>query len=142
MTSGRMAARQRPEDGRPPRPENGRPAVRLLTRGRWRMLAACQSIDPELFFPVSASGKSLEQVTAAKAVCAACPVRQECLAFAFRTGQAHGIWGGLTVEERQQALRREDNHPFYPPSLLAPGNEQGDQIGDEENGHAQAFSGK
>jgi WhiB family transcriptional regulator, redox-sensing transcriptional regulator len=113
MTSGRMAARQRPEDGRP--------AVRLLTRGRWRMLAACQSIDPELFFPVSASGKSLEQVTAAKAVCAACPVRQECLAFAFRTGQVHGIWGGLTAEERQQALRREDNHPPYPARLLAPG---------------------
>jgi WhiB family redox-sensing transcriptional regulator len=85
------------------------------------MLAACQSIDPELFFPVSASGKSLEQVTAAKAVCAACPVRQECLAFAFRTGQVHGIWGGLTAEERQQALRREDNHPPYPARLLAPG---------------------
>jgi WhiB family redox-sensing transcriptional regulator len=101
MTSGRMAARQRPEDDRP--------TVRLMTRGRWRMLAACQSIDPELFFPVSASGKSLEQVTAAKAVCAACP------AFALRTGQVHGIWGGLTVEERQQALRREDNHPLSLP---------------------------
>jgi WhiB family transcriptional regulator, redox-sensing transcriptional regulator len=127
MTSGRMAARQRPEDDRP--------TVRLMTRGRWRMLAACQSIDPELFFPVSASGKSLEQVTAAKAVCAACPVRRECLAFALRTGQVHGIWGGRTVEERHQALREEDNRTRSPDParLLAHGNEQGDQIGDEED---------
>jgi WhiB family redox-sensing transcriptional regulator len=97
--------------------------MRLFTHGYWRMLAACQSIDPELFFPVSTSGKSLEQVTAAKAVCAACPVRQECLAFALRTGQGHGIWGGLTVEERQQALRAKDNGGRSPDSvrLLAPG---------------------
>jgi WhiB family transcriptional regulator, redox-sensing transcriptional regulator len=110
-----MAARQRPEDDRP--------RVRLFTHGRWRMLAACQSIDPELFFPVSASGKSLEQVTAAKAVCAACPVRRECLAFAFRTGQVHGIWGGRTAEERHQALREEDNRTRSPDParLRAPG---------------------
>ncbi len=105
-----MWPRQR-RAGPRPRSDDDLPTARLLTHGYWRVLAACQSIDPELFFPVSASGKSLEQVTAAKAVCAACPVRQECLAFAFRTGQAHGIWGGLTVEERQQALRREDNYP-------------------------------
>jgi WhiB family redox-sensing transcriptional regulator len=78
--------------------------MRLLTHGYWRMLAACKSSDPELFFPVSATGKSLEQVTAAKAVCAVCPVRQECLAFALQTGQGHGIWGGRTAEERQQRL--------------------------------------
>jgi WhiB family redox-sensing transcriptional regulator len=79
------------------------PTVRFLARGDWRLRAACQSVDPDLFFPISASGRSLEQVTAAKAICAACPVRRECLAFALITGQAHGVWGGLTQEERQQA---------------------------------------
>ena len=73
-----------------------------LTERNWRLLAACQSFDPELFFPVSSAGKSLEQVAEARAVCACCLVRRQCLAFALRTRQAHGIWGGLTAQERDQ----------------------------------------
>jgi Transcription factor WhiB/Major intrinsic protein len=57
----------------------------------WRQLAACRHADPELFFPVSASGPSLDQVTQAKAICAGCPVRRYCLAFALHTRQDHGI---------------------------------------------------
>ena len=75
-------------------------ASRLITRGYWRSAAACRSADPELFFPISDSGKSLEQVAEAKAICAGCPVRNECLAFALRTGQVYGIWGGTTTHER------------------------------------------
>jgi WhiB family transcriptional regulator, redox-sensing transcriptional regulator len=67
----------------------------------WRSAAACQDADPDLFFPLSASGKSLEQAGRAKAICAGCPARQPCLAFALRTAQLHGIWGGLTEEERR-----------------------------------------
>jgi WhiB family transcriptional regulator, redox-sensing transcriptional regulator len=74
-----------------------------LPRGEdWRSAAACQDTDPDLFFPVSGSGRSLDQAEQAKAVCAGCPVRPSCLAFALRTGQAHGIWGGLTEEERRE----------------------------------------
>ena len=58
-----------------------------------------------LFFPVSKAGQSLEQIARAKAVCAGCPVRRQCLAFALRTGQVHGIWGSLTEEERHQAAK-------------------------------------
>ena len=57
----------------------------------WRQLAACRHADPELFFPVSASGPSLDQVTQAKTICAGCPVRRYCLAFALHTRQDHGI---------------------------------------------------
>jgi WhiB family redox-sensing transcriptional regulator len=71
----------------------------------WRVMAACQSLDPELFFPISTAGKSLEQVAEAKQVCARCLVQPECLTFARQTGQAHGIWGGLTEEERIQVAR-------------------------------------
>jgi len=39
-------------------------------------------------------------VAEAKAICAGCPVRNECLAFALRTGQVDGIWGGTTTHER------------------------------------------
>jgi len=73
-----------------------------LPRGEdWRSAAACRDTDPDLFFPVSGSGRSLDQAEQAKAVCAGCPVRPSCLAFALRTGQPHGIWGGLTEEERR-----------------------------------------
>ncbi len=33
------------------------------------------------------------------------PARPRCLAFALRTGQVHGIWGGLTEQERHQAAK-------------------------------------
>ena len=68
----------------------------------WRSVAACQDTDPDLFFPVSGSGKSLEQAVRAKDICSGCTVRRSCLGFALRTGQAHGIWGGLTEEERRE----------------------------------------
>jgi len=66
----------------------------------WRAAAACRSADPDLFFPVSDYGKGLDQVAAAKAICTGCRVRRQCLAFALRTRQVHGIWGGLTERER------------------------------------------
>jgi WhiB family transcriptional regulator, redox-sensing transcriptional regulator len=84
----------------------------------WQVIAACQLVDPELFFPISAAGKSLEQIAEAKKVCARCPVQPECLTFAQRTGQAHGIWGGLTEEERIQVAR--SRQPGAPPVPTAP----------------------
>ena len=59
-----------------------------LIERNWRTLADCQSIDPDLFFPVSPDGKPLEQAAVASAVCACCLVRRQCLAFALRTRQA------------------------------------------------------
>ena len=76
------------------------------TRRHWRSAAACRFADPDLFFPVSSSGRALEQVAEAKAICAGCPVRPECLAFALRTGQLHGVWGGLGEQERYLVWRR------------------------------------
>ena len=98
------------------------PRATGLPRGEdWRSAAACQDTDPDLFFPVSGSGKSLEQVDRAKAICAACPVRRDCLAFALRIGQADGIWGGLTEEERRKpAPVGPGERPARTPDRLAP----------------------
>ncbi|HEV3292850.1 MAG TPA: WhiB family transcriptional regulator [Streptosporangiaceae bacterium] len=65
------------------------------------MLAACRHADRELFFPVSASGPSLDRVTQAKAICGGCPVRRQCLAFALDTRQDHGVWAGISEHERR-----------------------------------------
>lgn len=71
----------------------------------WRSRAACLDVDPELFFPVATDGPVYDaQVTAAKAVCARCPVVAECLAEALAR-IPDGIAGGLTEVERR-ALRR------------------------------------
>ena len=70
----------------------------------WMPRGACQGQDPELFFPVAATGPALAQIIAAKAVCFRCAVRAACLSYALATGQA-GIWGGTTQEERH-AMRR------------------------------------
>jgi WhiB family transcriptional regulator, redox-sensing transcriptional regulator len=72
----------------------------LAAEQNWRSAAACRSADPELFFPISAFGQALEQAAEAKAICVSCHVRRQCLTFALRTRQAHGIWGGMTEEER------------------------------------------
>jgi WhiB family redox-sensing transcriptional regulator len=73
----------------------------LAEKRDWRLVAACRAADPDLFFPPSASGRSVEQIAQAKRICARCTVRAECLAFALRARHAHGVWGGMSEDERQ-----------------------------------------
>jgi WhiB family transcriptional regulator, redox-sensing transcriptional regulator len=70
--------------------------------GSWWDLAACQRVDPELFFPVSQVGPAQLQEARAKAVCAGCAVRENCLDYAMETHQVHGVWGGLGENERRK----------------------------------------
>jgi hypothetical protein len=67
----------------------------------WQQDAACVHHREVDFFP--ARGESVRD---AKAVCAGCPVRVQCLDFALRLKVAHGVWGGLSERERR-TLRRE-----------------------------------
>jgi WhiB family redox-sensing transcriptional regulator len=66
----------------------------------WRDHAACRDADPDLFFPISTSGKSVAQIDKAKAVCRACPVCGPCLRWAVDSGSA-GVWGATTEDERR-----------------------------------------
>jgi WhiB family transcriptional regulator, redox-sensing transcriptional regulator len=72
----------------------------------WRHRAACVDLDPELFFPVGEGAGAAVQLAEAKAVCAGCRVRSECLEWALSTRQTFGVWGGTSEAERR-ALRRE-----------------------------------
>ena len=69
----------------------------------WRELAACRTADPDMFFPMP---EDLEGITRAKAVCAGCPVQEECLSYAVETNQTEGVWGGFTARERSNLRRR------------------------------------
>jgi len=74
--------------------------ARPADHASWMLRGACRGEDPELFFPISSAGPALAQVSSAKAVCARCPVRVNCLTYALIT-QPEGIWGGTTREERR-----------------------------------------
>ncbi|MFH0246026.1 WhiB family transcriptional regulator [Streptomyces sp. HK10] len=72
----------------------------------FRHRASCREEDPELFFPIGNTGPALLQIEEAKAVCRRCPVMETCLQWAFEHGQDHGVWGGLSEEERRIMRRR------------------------------------
>jgi WhiB family redox-sensing transcriptional regulator len=55
----------------------------------WRSAAACQFADPDLFFPVSSSGLSLEQVAEAKQICVRCQVQRRSSRGAWRSRYGH-----------------------------------------------------
>lgn len=64
----------------------------------WRQFALCAQVDiGEMWFPEK--GGSTRD---AKKVCAACPVRAECLDYALKNGERYGIWGGLSERERRR----------------------------------------
>ena len=71
------------------------PAPRLTVPAAWSLPpgAACAGADPALFFPEP--GASDQR---AKEICAACPVRAECLAAALVNGERYGVWGGVNLE--------------------------------------------
>ena len=75
-------------------------ATAAAHRDDWRSDAACLSADPDLFFPVSSSGPSLEQVAKAKAICAVCQVRQECPRLALAAHEVRGVRGGTGPTRR------------------------------------------
>lgn len=66
----------------------------------WRDDAACKGRDPDLWFPLtSGPGTGLE----AREVCAVCPVRVACLAWAMEH-EPEGIWGGLSAAQRARKM--------------------------------------
>ena len=72
-----------------------------MTADDWRQQANCLGTSVNLFFPEQ--GASLDAVWA-KAICAACPVRQKCLDANLH--ETVGIWGGMSEEERRKERRR------------------------------------
>lgn len=77
----------------------------------WQWRAACRGEDASLFFAPNhpeAKEEREHRERGAKAICATCPVRIECLEYAIRIREPHGIWGGLTEMERRRLVRARD----------------------------------
>lgn len=74
----------------------------LAVRPAWHAAAACRGQGPEPWFPTRG-----ESTDPAKAVCAGCPVRDDCLAEALAHPYTEdaGVWGGTSLRQRK-ALRR------------------------------------
>lgn len=71
-----------------------------IDRG-WQDEAAC--IDSDIEFVSDTRGGGLrEEVAQAKAICAECPVRRECLEYAFeqQSSTKDGVYGGTAGWER------------------------------------------
>jgi WhiB family redox-sensing transcriptional regulator len=74
-------------------------------RAHWTERAACRGDASHLFFAPPA--REVEDVRAkrervAKSICARCPVKSPCVAYALQVNEALGIWGGTTEAERRQ----------------------------------------
>jgi WhiB family redox-sensing transcriptional regulator len=78
------------------------PAIAVSTS--WESRARCRDVEAGCFIPPLREEPDVERRArerAAKQVCAACPVRQECLDYALRMREPFGIWGGLNEAERR-----------------------------------------
>jgi len=73
----------------------------------WRLWAACRQADRDLFFsPDGERGLAKRRrERAAKAICASCPVREDCAFYAIGNHERYGVWGGLSEHERELIWR-------------------------------------
>jgi WhiB family transcriptional regulator, redox-sensing transcriptional regulator len=77
-----------------------------VPRNGWRSQAACLAAEADLFFPVGSTGPAVAQIERAKTVCRRCLVLDVCRDVALATRQDHGVWGGMSEEERRSHARR------------------------------------
>jgi WhiB family redox-sensing transcriptional regulator len=75
----------------------------------WQLEGSCRTADPRLFFhPEGERGPARrDRDAAAKTVCAACPVLEQCRRHALAVKEPYGVWGGMTEDDRLAALESE-----------------------------------
>ena len=63
--------------------------------------APCQS-SPDIFFPEDFPEKQTREyaIKVAKALCAECPIKLQCFAYAIENQEPYGIWAGTLPHER------------------------------------------
>lgn len=76
--------------------------------------AICRGLDPNMFMPERGER---QKIVDAKALCNICPVQTDCRDYGLELAtqyETHGIFGGLTSQERQRILKAR-NQPRRAP---------------------------
>ena len=68
---------------------------------QWMRDGNCRNYPPGAFFPSDGVG-----VDAARRICADCKVQERCLEYALVNRIDHGVWGGMSEDERRALKRR------------------------------------
>lgn len=72
----------------------------------WQAVAACRGMDTAIFYhPDNERGPARERrEREAKLICQRCPVVVPCRRWALQTREPYGVWGGLSVAQREESL--------------------------------------
>lgn len=73
---------------------------KYLEELHWQESALCAQTDPDVFFPEK--GGSTAPATS---ICTRCEVRADCLEYAISNDIRHGIWGGMSDNDRRRISR-------------------------------------
>ncbi|GAA2243460.1 WhiB family transcriptional regulator [Rarobacter faecitabidus] len=76
----------------------------------WQYKGSCRDVDDTVFFhPEGERGAARRRrAEAAKAICAECPVLQQCREHALHVREPYGVWGGMSEDERAEILAEQD----------------------------------
>lgn len=61
------------------------------------IIPACQTSDPDAWFSDDGNAYAM-----ARQLCQKCPVKDLCADFAIENKERHGLWGGLSPQDRQK----------------------------------------
>jgi WhiB family redox-sensing transcriptional regulator len=73
----------------------------------WQIRGSCRGMNSDLFFhPERERGRArVAREAQAKTVCQGCPVIRQCRDHALAVQEPYGVWGGLSVAERNEQIR-------------------------------------
>ena len=66
----------------------------------WTEHALCRGIDTSAFFPEKGGQRWTPFITA-RDLCGRCPVADDCLLYALKNRERHGLWGGVPERQRR-----------------------------------------
>lgn len=73
----------------------------------WQVSAACRGPLGAVFFPPPTTERKREKLARearAKEICHSCPVELPCREYALSIREPHGVWGGLSEQERRALI--------------------------------------
>jgi WhiB family redox-sensing transcriptional regulator len=84
------------------------PSIERRRYGDWYERAACQGLTTDDFYPADneRGPRRRRREALAKKICERCTVSRQCLRWALDTREPHGVWGGLSAQERDVLLSR------------------------------------